>query len=663
MTSRAMAVTQNLVAIALTVVKTKSAASHYETMVATHAFTGSDVGEFAHGRKQFTAILRSAEVFVNREISKFLQETLPSTKLPPHFYVTTDKSTPHRMTNQAIMICPMVDGKRQAIAVSCPEVYHNAGTEIEGDVAGAASDLLAESIYEEIKNAFPSVPEVGIQAAWMGTVCDGAYQASRFQSTLRTLLSQEEGGIFFDVLWDPPHFVDLAFTDVFKGKAGKSSEFMSRLIHRSGVVHRLFQRGKMLSHAVELAKADDDLVLKLTSNVSSTRFSTSQYVEFKKLIDSLPLFIKAFREFKYSEVKEFEIAGEDFVLDLCGACDVLQPFMSLFVELQGLSVPCWKVIIWWERLQKWMTDTRKEFSLKKVPSSMKLLTKHVPDITKGSFKGTKLVPGWLVVSSDASEQGSTRETIDTWRVREHEDVEEDLRRFMADLTSAFEKRVTESSKPMTTVLCCLDLDTIFRLFCGERLPNGRVKLTAGEGALESHANDSFKRFYTYLCSLKHIKQQEAESERQLFFDPAFSGTVFHKLKQALKLFLWRQQADHLQQWFNLPNVKGCLRRLESVRTADFSLGNVYRLTMMNGQVFPKAQLNEPEVYKSIYKDENLYSEIGIEGCVAVDVALAKGGSEAVVESLYSVMNAQKMSGGQNNETLALRYRMNFIFRS
>ena len=34
---------KNLVSIALTVVKTKSAATRYETMIAYHSFTGSDV--------------------------------------------------------------------------------------------------------------------------------------------------------------------------------------------------------------------------------------------------------------------------------------------------------------------------------------------------------------------------------------------------------------------------------------------------------------------------------------------------------------------------------------------------------------------------------------------------------------------------------------------
>jgi hypothetical protein len=51
---------ENLVRIALTV-KTKSAALHFETMVASHAFTGSDVGEFGHSRKQFQVI----HVYIN----------------------------------------------------------------------------------------------------------------------------------------------------------------------------------------------------------------------------------------------------------------------------------------------------------------------------------------------------------------------------------------------------------------------------------------------------------------------------------------------------------------------------------------------------------------------------------------------------------------------
>ena len=56
---------ENLIGIALTVVKTKSAAVHFEMMVASHPFTGSDVGEFGHSRKQFQVILYMYKLIVN----------------------------------------------------------------------------------------------------------------------------------------------------------------------------------------------------------------------------------------------------------------------------------------------------------------------------------------------------------------------------------------------------------------------------------------------------------------------------------------------------------------------------------------------------------------------------------------------------------------------
>ncbi len=79
--NRGKTVTENLVAIALTVVKTKVAALHFETMVSTHDFTGSDTGEFGNGRKQLNDILRCANTWINEETAKFLALRLPSTNL------------------------------------------------------------------------------------------------------------------------------------------------------------------------------------------------------------------------------------------------------------------------------------------------------------------------------------------------------------------------------------------------------------------------------------------------------------------------------------------------------------------------------------------------------------------------------------------------------
>ena len=109
-------------------------------------------------------------------------------------------------------------------------------------------------------------------------------------------------------------------------------------------------------------------------------------------------------------------------------------------------------------------------------------------------------------------------------------------------------------------------------------------------------------------------------------------------------------------WFLLPKSYGCLKKLTLAETGIGNVfANTYELTMERNQQPIKAKLNEEAVYKSIYTDETLYNAIGVESCVAIDTALAKGGTEAVVESYYSVMTSQQKSGNQLNETLALRY--------
>jgi hypothetical protein len=43
----------------------------------------------------------------------------------------------------------------------------------------------------------------------------------------------------------------------------------------------------------------------------------------------------------------------------------------------------------------------------------------------------------------------------------------------------------------------------------------------------------------------------------------------------------------------------------------------------------------------------------------LDVALSLGGSEAIVESFYGVMDSQQQCGGQDNDTLALRTKVDW----
>jgi hypothetical protein len=62
-------------------------------------------------------------------------------------------------------------------------------------------------------------------------------------------------------------------------------------------------------------------------------------------------------------------------------------------------------------------------------------------------------------------------------------------------------------------------------------------------------------------------------------------------------------------------------------------------------------LKEENLISLMYLNSEIYTKFGKPFCLTFDVALVKGGCEALVESLYSVMNAQSQHGGQLNEFL------------
>ena len=72
---------------------------------------------------------------------------------------------------------------------------------------------------------------------------------------------------------------------------------------------------------------------------------------------------------------------------------------------------------------------------------------------------------------------------------------------------------------------------------------------------------------------------------------------------------------------------------------------------------------EYNVFSSFYSQEDIYSIAQPQSCAVLDIVLAKGGPEAIAESYYSCMRAQQQSGGQSNETLSRRTKLNWCLPS
>ena len=507
MDKRGLNVSKNLVRVALSVVESKCAAIHFETQVAAHIATGSDMGDIGHSYKQFNEILKAAEVYMDKEIEKYLLTVLPNTLLPPHFCGLADKSTIHRITNQGVIITTMLNGIKTAILVQAPAVYHAFDNDEEdsGGVTGACAPELANTMFTTITTAYPGLINI-IGTSWQGTVLDGQYQPKAFAKTLWDLLEKSRC-VFTDVIWDPPHWVNLAVEDVLEGKLGQSKEFLKGLIARSTTIHQIFQRGKNLAQAK--TKADTmNCKLQLTSRTCATRFATSQIHEFRKLISSAHVYMATYEEFHKNdpkfELKKWEICGQDFVADLCGCVDVFLPLITFLVQLQGLSVPIWKASVWFPKVTADL-DGLVKLRVNSPPGNCFHLASNISDIKKKSFHGQKLVDGWLIVGIEASSSGEERSEILKWKMRQLHDVESDLQNLAKDLSVSLTSRFEKCASNLQSILGCIDIDCILNLLVGVRKPSGYPSLMKEEEFVEFGRED-FKQFFKYICSLKHVKE-------------------------------------------------------------------------------------------------------------------------------------------------------------
>ena len=80
-------------------IKSKSAAQHFESQITAHVSTGSDLGDLGHSRNHFNEIMAAISAWIDRQTAIFLSNPLESTSFPPHFFITADKSSPRRLSN------------------------------------------------------------------------------------------------------------------------------------------------------------------------------------------------------------------------------------------------------------------------------------------------------------------------------------------------------------------------------------------------------------------------------------------------------------------------------------------------------------------------------------------------------------------------------------
>jgi hypothetical protein len=162
---------------------------------------------------------------------------------------------------------------------------------------------------------------------------------------------------------------------------------------------------------------------------------------------------------------------------------------------------------------------------------------------------------------------------------------------------------------------------------------------------------SFQQLFREVCNLKHIKSLGEQR-----FDERLYLSTLRQWKNAIRKLVWDKDTknkllsclepvdDKHQQIANLvaadPEAKLMKMTKGAVATNKVELHPSLTFEFTNHPTL-QAAVKEDKVISMLYNDESLYCVAGNVSMTAFDIAMSLGGSEAIVESFYSVMDTQR----------------------
>jgi len=510
---------------------------------------------------------------------------------------------------------------------------------------------------------------------------DGQYQRGQFRDTFLSLkhpegydsLSLATQDFFFVTPWDASHWLDLSMVEV---RDVVCRDFFSRFIKRANKFNAMFGRGKGFAE-YNTVQSQLHLSGHVTKSYATTRFTSSAFAQFESIYKSYEALVRTYEKTRETsddcEEMKYQIKGQDFCIDLCGVLDCLTPFKVLMVKCESLETPLWSITKWWPKVQQIITSM--EENLKQViqsngvvllnPELFPIMSKHFADLVPPEdsnvpvkFQNVQLEAGWLVEDIENMDDEPRRRKTQTinWKMRQPMDCLRDLQSVCAAVVRCTQQRYAKCVCKVAIKLGnCLDVGEIVSMICGRDCSDAMLW-----PRLREHGKREFFQFYEYVCSLPQVKTL-AKTNPSLLLTACFSEMVLNSFHHVLYEVIWNNLGNCRHKWFDC-------------KVGSFQATQLHALTKINSNDLLEdsflfefetsnctAVLNVSEVFKSFYVDEDVYLEAGQEMCIALDVALAMGGCESVVESYYSVMKAHTMSGGQSNKSLVQRTNVDWCF--
>eukprot|EP00794_Sanderia_malayensis_P003887 gene3887-4431_t len=357
------------------------------------------------------------------------------------------------------------------------------------------------------------------------------------------------------------------------------------------------------------------------------------------------------------EETKYQVRGQDYAIDLCGMIYIMKPGVTLMIKCQALSIPPWKIVAWFPKVMTTISMIEDELGQLKnaevlTPNKDLLpkLSTHWEELTKEkiedcTFQGITVYPGWLVVDErNEVNEDTSKDCL--------EDLLQLSQQLRVLLTTRYDEIVTDSIKEME---CIFDIKSLVRQLCIFFFENGRIKVSCeGKELWDLRGKTKFAKFYRYICKLPHVAKL-LDEQPMLDLMPHNSDTVLGRFKKTVMAMMWHGLGNCASRMFvdndNEPITAFEKHQLISASISDLpSIDQWFLLKFSSGQIV-KARINEEFVFTSMYENEDVVNSLGKEFCIALDVALAVSGCEAIVEGFYILVSAHKKSGGDDSHSL------------
>ena len=682
----ALSITKLLVKCMITDVKMKAASTHYETLLTLLDDCKVDIGQRNHSRKQMLPLLVAAEAYVDEKTSLILNQEMPATLMAPHFFGVIDKGTVNRRTSQAAYVVFQNDGRQYAYPLGAPLVYNKA---MNSDDEDSEPDSIGNDSAEEATIGLPDVDGGSAKdlagnllsliklklrmsqqdlSRYCGTTADGQYQAEQFLSTIRkeTWHEQLPEDLLFcqTTIWDAAHLLNLAVTDIKDDKVGTSSNFFRNFIKRANELNHLLSRGKGFAQLEISASAKQKRAVVITP-FAAQRFLSSASKQWEAIEKGFEVLHAAFATIHSGADEDFPLQykmfGQDFVSDLLGLLDISAPISQLMVLSQSVDFYHWKIVLWGNRMLMWIQDILEDVS------AIPRFKKYLADIQAFHFCNVELLEGWqLTNQEEVLHPARGASILYNWKERNVEESIEDLRKFAEDLKHSCEARLSQGTSEVSLLLSeCMDFERLLMALEGhlqgdhslDGQSSGSIRCLKDRRKYLKLGKEQFDKWFNYVAFLPHV-QAKAENYGRL--DESCAEAVYLSFKEVMVELFWGSLREY---------GIGCLSsggkplKQHFVSLApDSSVTGIhqpFKLTLLNGKEVV-AFLDEPLLVKTLFTVKEVYSKIGPEFMIALDVAIASGGSEAIAESFYAVMGTQKQRCHQSNDIMDLRTKIDWL---